>query len=98
MSAPSLDRRQFLIGAAASAAVVVGPHVATAQPTGASRGDAPLIPRRRLFADPERGWARISPDGTRVAFISPVDGIQNLWVGPLADVRKARPVTRVTDR
>jgi dipeptidyl aminopeptidase/acylaminoacyl peptidase len=58
----------------------------------------PLIPRRVLFADPARTWARISPDGTRIAFLAPINEVLNLWVGPIGDVAKARPVTRVTDR
>jgi dipeptidyl aminopeptidase/acylaminoacyl peptidase len=57
-----------------------------------------LIPRRLLFGDPGRFIVRISPDGRRVAFLAPVDGILNLWVGPIDDVETARPLTRVTDR
>jgi dipeptidyl aminopeptidase/acylaminoacyl peptidase len=57
-----------------------------------------LIPRRLLFGDPGRFIVRISPDGRRVAFLAPVDGILNLWVGPIDDVEAARPLTRVTDR
>ena len=40
----------------------------------------------------------LSPDGRRLAFLAPVGGVLNLWIGPLADVGKARPVTRQTDR
>jgi dipeptidyl aminopeptidase/acylaminoacyl peptidase len=58
----------------------------------------PLIPRRLLFADPDRSVVRISPDGTRIAFLAPVDGVLNLWVSPIKDVKKARPFTHVTDR
>jgi hypothetical protein len=58
----------------------------------------PLISRRLLFDDADRSWARISPDGRRVAFLAPLGGVLNLWVAPLTDVAKARPVTHVTDR
>jgi dipeptidyl aminopeptidase/acylaminoacyl peptidase len=57
-----------------------------------------LLPRRLLFKDPDRSIVRISPDGTRIAFRAPVDGVLNLWVAPVEDIGKARPVTAVTDR
>ncbi len=57
-----------------------------------------LLPRRLLFANPERTLVRISPDGTRIAFLAPVDGVLNLWVGPIDRIEDARPVTNVTDR
>ena len=57
-----------------------------------------LIPRRLLFAAPERTWVTISPDGTKIAFLAPLDGVQNVWLAPLADPAAARPLTRVTDR
>src|SRR5204863_102419 len=63
-----------------------------------ARAAMPLIPRRLLFADPDRSSVRISPDGTRLAFLAPVDGVLNLWVSPIKDVKRARPFTRVTDR
>jgi hypothetical protein len=57
-----------------------------------------LLPRRLIFADPERSVVRISPDGTRVAFRAPIDSVLNLWVAPIDRVDEARPVTAVTDR
>src|SRR5581483_8356055 len=57
-----------------------------------------LLPRRLIFANPERIVVRISHDGSRIAFLAPRDGVLNLWVGPIARVEDARPVTRVTDR
>src|SRR5690349_21737750 len=57
-----------------------------------------LLPRSLLFANPERAIVRISHDGTRIAFLAPVNGVLNLWVGPIAHVDDARPVTHVTDR
>src|SRR5262249_32087075 len=59
---------------------------------------AMLIPRHLLFGDPGRLVVRISPDGRRIAFLAPVDGVLNLWVGPIDDVDAARPLTQVTDR
>ncbi len=42
-----------------------------------------LIPRRVLFGNPERTSPRISPDGTRLAWIAPRDGVLNVWVAPV---------------
>jgi dipeptidyl aminopeptidase/acylaminoacyl peptidase len=42
-----------------------------------------LIPRDVLFGNPERVSPRISPDGERLAFIAPADGVLNVWVGPV---------------
>jgi len=53
-----------------------------------------LLPRRLIFGNPERTIVRISHDGTRIAFLAPVD----LWVGPIERVEDARPVTKATDR
>jgi len=65
---------------------------------GGEEENAALLPRRLIFGDPERSIVRISPDGTRIAFRAPVDGVLNLWVAPLDRIEQARPVTRVTDR
>jgi dipeptidyl aminopeptidase/acylaminoacyl peptidase len=54
-----------------------------------------LIPRSVLFGNPERVAPVISPDGTRLGFVAPVDGVLNVWVGPLSDPSAAQPVTRV---
>ncbi len=52
-----------------------------------------LIPRSVLFGNPERAAPSISPDGTRLGFVAPVDGVLNVWVGPLDDPSAAKPVT-----
>src|SRR5215831_21003688 len=58
--------------------------------------DSGLLPRRVIFGNPERCVVRISPDGTRIAFLAPVDGVLNLWVAPIDQIDNARPVTAVT--
>ena len=52
----------------------------------------PLVPREVLFGNPEKVQPRISPDGKRLAYIAPVDGVLNVWVGDV------KPVTNDTDR
>lgn len=63
---------------------------------------AELIPRRVLFGNPERVLPRISPDGTRLAWIAPHEGVLNVWVAPVGDDgvdwAAARVVTDDTDR
>jgi dipeptidyl aminopeptidase/acylaminoacyl peptidase len=44
-----------------------------------------LIPREILFGNPERISPRISPDGTRLAWIAPHQGVLNVWVAPVGD-------------
>jgi dipeptidyl aminopeptidase/acylaminoacyl peptidase len=58
----------------------------------------PLIPRMRFFGNPEKAMARVSHDGKRLGYLAPVDGVLNVWVGPVDDVNAARPVTKDTHR
>lgn len=58
----------------------------------------PLIPRRVLFGNPERAAPVLSPDGSRLAYLAPVNGVMNVWVGPTADIAQAHPVTHETVR
>jgi dipeptidyl aminopeptidase/acylaminoacyl peptidase len=54
----------------------------------------PLIPREVLFGNPERIGPRLSPDGERLAFLAPKDGVLNVWVGPVgAPLEDFGPVT-----
>lgn len=84
---------------AAAAATGCGPARAVETPRGpgaAARAvaDVPLIPRQVLFGNPDRTSPAISPDGTRLAWLAPLDGVLNVWVAPAEDLGAARPVTR----
>jgi len=57
-----------------------------------------LIPREVLFGNPTRAGVQISHDGERISFLAPVDGVLNVWVGPIADPGGAKPVTHDTKR
>ena len=62
-----------------------------------------LIPREVLFGNPERLSPRISPDGTRLAWIAPREGVLNVWIAPAnaeagVDWAAAQVVTDDTDR
>ena len=53
-----------------------------------------MISRKILFGNPEKAHARISPDGKKLAYLAPVDGVLNVWVGPAKAPSAAKPVTR----
>jgi dipeptidyl aminopeptidase/acylaminoacyl peptidase len=57
-----------------------------------------LIPRTLLFGNPERASVQLSPDGTRLAWLAPVDGVLNVWVAPRGELSAAKAVTNDTVR
>jgi dipeptidyl aminopeptidase/acylaminoacyl peptidase len=57
-----------------------------------------LIPRELLFGNPDKVSVQLSPDGARISYLAPVDGVLNVWVGPADDPAAAEPVTYDTDR
>ena len=59
--------------------------------------DVELVPREVFFGNPSRIQGRVSPDGAKMSFMAPLDGVLNLWVGPLGDFDGAKPVTRDTE-
>lgn len=59
--------------------------------------DVTLIPLHVLMGNPERAGAQISPDGKRLSYIAPLDGVLNVFVGE-AGQGNDRPVTHDTDR
>jgi dipeptidyl aminopeptidase/acylaminoacyl peptidase len=52
-----------------------------------------LIPRAVLFDNPEKSSAQLSPDGTRLSYLAPVDGVLNIWVQTPGQ-EDAKPVTK----
>ncbi|MBI2923545.1 MAG: S9 family peptidase [Planctomycetes bacterium] len=56
----------------------------------------PLIPRLKIFGNPERTMPQLSPDGTRLIYLAPRDGVMNIWIRtvgkaddrPLTDERR----------
>ena len=52
-----------------------------------------LIPLEVLFGNPERTQPRISPDGKRLAYLAPDEGVLNVWVGTVGS-KDFKPVTR----
>ncbi len=57
----------------------------------------PLIPREVLFGNPTHLSPGVSPDGRRLAYLAPDEGVLNLWVGSLHG-GGFKAVTRDRDR
>ncbi len=77
----------LLLGAVPAQA---GKNLPKPTPTGKKTG---LIPRDILFGNPSKSAARISPNGEYLSYLAPVKGVMNVWVAPVDDLEKARPVT-----
>jgi dipeptidyl aminopeptidase/acylaminoacyl peptidase len=59
----------------------------------AAGAEVPLIPREKLFGNPSRAAARLSPDGKWLSWIAPRDGVLNIWVAPAGKMGAAKPLT-----
>ncbi|MBI3837813.1 MAG: S9 family peptidase [Planctomycetia bacterium] len=53
-----------------------------------------LIGRKILFGNPDKASARLSPDGSKLSYLAPRDGVLNVFVGPVDDPNAAQPVTK----
>ncbi|WP_295803711.1 S9 family peptidase [uncultured Microbulbifer sp.] len=58
----------------------------------------PLIDRELLFGNPERWQGRLSPDGEKMSFLAPLNGVMNVWVAPVGEFKAATAVTKDTGR
>jgi dipeptidyl aminopeptidase/acylaminoacyl peptidase len=56
-----------------------------------------LIPRSVLFGNPERSEPVISPDGTQLGYLAPVNGVLNVWIRTLGQ-NDDTPITDDTNR
>lgn len=57
-----------------------------------------LISRALIFGNPDRTAVEISPDGTQLSYIAPLNGVLNVWVAPSSHPDMARAVTDDTNR
>jgi dipeptidyl aminopeptidase/acylaminoacyl peptidase len=55
--------------------------------------DVSLIPRKAFFGNPEKARPRLSHDGKQLAYVAPLEGVLNVFVGPADKPDAARPVT-----
>jgi dipeptidyl aminopeptidase/acylaminoacyl peptidase len=74
------------------------PALPAPPPAPAPRVGEGLLPRRVLFGNPDRSTPKVSPDGKRLAFLAPHEGVMNVWVGPAEDPKAAKPVTNERQR
>ncbi len=56
-----------------------------------------MIPRDVLFGNPDKSRPRISPDGTRLAYLAPDRGVMNVWVRTIGE-KNDHPITKDRDR
>jgi dipeptidyl aminopeptidase/acylaminoacyl peptidase len=59
---------------------------------------APLIERSKLFGNPSRAAAALSPDGRWLSWLAPREGVLNIWVAPVSNLDQAKPLTDSRDR
>lgn len=59
---------------------------------------ARVIPRSLLFASPTYSEVQISPDGSRIAYLHPLNGVLNVWVAPIGEPTAGVAVTRFDNR
>jgi hypothetical protein len=55
-----------------------------------------LISREILFGNPEISSVALSPDGSKISYLAPVDGVMNVWVGSVDNPSSTEPVTNDT--
>lgn len=53
----------------------------------------PLIPREILFGNPDKAMVSVSPNGEKIAYLAPRDGVLNVYVSDIADPTNGKPVT-----
>jgi dipeptidyl aminopeptidase/acylaminoacyl peptidase len=58
-----------------------------------SAPEPPLIPKSVLLGNPQKLNPKLSPDGTMLAYMASVMGVENVWVGQ-NDGSNAKPVTK----
>ena len=91
-----MRRRSFMFGGLLLSGLMVSQ---TVLPVGLQAAEPPpLIPREVLFGNPEIAGVELSPDGTRIAYLAPYEGVLNLWVRDLEGRDKPRLLTRKKDR
>ena len=78
---------------AVTAAVVAVTALPAATQTPRPQLGAPLIERTKLFGNPSKAGGAVSPDGKWLSWVAPRDGVRNVWVAPIGEPSKARPMT-----
>lgn len=70
---------------------------ADANPTPVGK-ESGLIARKVFFGNPDKSSVQLSPDGKQMSYLAPVNGVMNVFVGPVDHPDGAKPVTKDTKR
>jgi Tol biopolymer transport system component len=62
------------------------------------QNSVPLIEREKLFGNPQKSGAVLSPDGKWIGWRAPLDGVMNVFVAPAGALANAKAVTSAKDR
>ncbi len=62
------------------------------------QSEVELIPRELIFGNPTYTSVQISPTGSMISYLAPVDGVMNIWVAPVDNIDSAEPITQDTGR
>ncbi len=60
--------------------------------------DVEIIPREMIFGNPTYSSVQISPNGSMISYLAPLDGVMNIWVAPVDDLSSAKAITSDTGR
>lgn len=52
-----------------------------------------LIPRELIFGNPTYASVQLSPTGSMISYLAPLDGVMNIWVAPTNDIGSAKAIT-----
>jgi dipeptidyl aminopeptidase/acylaminoacyl peptidase len=57
-----------------------------------------IISREILFGNPDKSSVALSHDGAKISYLAPVDGVMNVWIGPIDNPSEALPITNDTNQ
>ena len=89
--------KEFRSTAALAICLLLGCLILASCGTKVANVESKLIPREVVFGNPEKANPRLSPDGTMMSYLAPVNGVLNVWIGTIGK-NDARPVTKDTLR
>ncbi len=83
----------IMVGAVSVGSVPAQPGAGTTTPATGTKASGNLIPRSMFFGNPDKVNPTISADGKFLAYLAPVNGVMNVWVGPVDKPDAATPIT-----
>ncbi|MEM7208283.1 MAG: S9 family peptidase [Pseudomonadota bacterium] len=57
-----------------------------------------LIPRKLFLGNPTYSNVQISPNGSLISYLAPLDGVLNIWVAPVGNLEDVKAVTSDSGR